>query len=302
LEDLKANFQHDMQIEFKNQSDRIDNILLKLSDRSVQFFDEKITFSNLLYLLSGQKLRESFEKDVVGDSLKDIDRLVSELVEWLAEKERRNLKNVVQHIKLQASSKADAIKSQSLARSYIQRLTSVLDQMQVGAEYQEGHDRVVDGIARQARQITEGFDRTKEAARLSSSVNTALLQTAAVEVGAIGLGSALAMSLFDLSGVVAVGALAVSGFAILPYKRSQIKKSMKEKVERLRKSLAGSLDMHFKSEFSRIEQRANDAVAPYVSFVKSEHQKLEQTIGELEQHKNNVASVKERITTTFPQE
>lgn len=49
--------------DFRHQRDRIDNILLKLLERSAEWLDSNISFFNIGGLLSGAKLRTQFEKD-----------------------------------------------------------------------------------------------------------------------------------------------------------------------------------------------------------------------------------------------
>jgi hypothetical protein len=66
------------------------------------------------------------------------------------------------------------------------------------------------------------------------------VQTAAVEVGALGIGALLTTTL-DVTGILSAGALAIAGFYILPYRRSQVKKDLREKVAKVRKDLSSTL-------------------------------------------------------------
>jgi hypothetical protein len=99
-----------------------------------------------------------------------------------------------------------------------------------------------------------------------------------VEVGAIGLGTAITMlissSVVDLTGVLFAGVIAIDGFFIIPYKRQQAKSRFREKIEAVRQNLSRVLTTQFNSEADRTLTRLKEGVAPYFRFVRGEKERL----------------------------
>lgn len=57
-----------MKKDFKFYLDRIDNVLLRFSERGNEFFNNTITITNILDLLKSEKLKRDFEEKVVGET------------------------------------------------------------------------------------------------------------------------------------------------------------------------------------------------------------------------------------------
>jgi hypothetical protein len=125
----------------------------------------------------------------------------------------------------------------------------------------------------------ESYDRNKEASELAASVETAVAQTALLEVGAVGLGTlvavAVASSSLDITGILAASTLAVLGFFVIPYKRKQAKDNFKEKMLILRTKLLSALTTQFGNESESAITRLKDGVAPYTRYVRSERERIE---------------------------
>ena len=95
-------------------------------------------------------------------------------------------------------------------------------------------------------------DRVALASELAAHVETAVAQTALLEVGAVGLGTlvtaAVLSSSLDITGILAAGTLAILGVFVIPYKRKQAKDSFKEKMTDLRTRLLDTLTTQFSKE------------------------------------------------------
>ena len=65
----------------------------------------------------------------------------------------------------------------------------------------------------------DSYDRNKEASELAANVETAVAQTALLEVGAVSLGTlvtiAVLSSTLDITGILAAGTLAIVGFFVM---------------------------------------------------------------------------------------
>jgi uncharacterized protein YlxW (UPF0749 family) len=113
----------------------------------------------------------------------------------------------------------------------------------------------------------------------------AVAETAAAEIGAIGLGAlitALATTVAaDVTGILAASVVAALGLFVIPARRQAAKKEMVQRSTALRVQLTGALTTQFKKELEASLQRINDAITPYTRFVRAERDKLEQTKTEL---------------------
>ena len=115
---------------------------------------------------------------------------------------------------------------------------------------------------------------------------TAVAAVAAMEVGALGLGAlvvALATTVAaDITGVLVASLVAVLGLFVIPNRRRQAEREMREKIAAMRARLATALRTQFESELERILQRIDNTIAPYTRFVRAERNKLMGSQTELE--------------------
>jgi len=97
----------------------------------------------------------------------------------------------------------------------------------------------------EAQHAIEGYDAAVEAKRLAGSVRDAVAQTALLQVGAVGLGTIVAVlastTVADVTGILAAGALSVIGLFVLPAKRQRARADLAGKVTALREKLIDAL-------------------------------------------------------------
>src|SRR5690606_28513343 len=133
-------------------------------------------------------------------------------------------------------------------------------------------------VGRSTREVVDSYDREAEALKLAQEVQRAILQTAAVEVGALGLGALLVAmlhtTLLDVTGVLGASAVAALGLYVLPYRRTRIKADLRERINDLRERLDAALTRQFEAELRQSVHRIHDAIAPYTRFVRVEREKL----------------------------
>ncbi len=156
---------------------------------------------------------------------------------------------------------------------------------QVGRSFDFDRTRLLDSVGRTAQRSVETFDREREGSRLADSVKMAVATTAITEVGAIGLGVLLThlavTAAADFTGILAAGTVAVLGFFIIPNRRRDAKKDLREKIEAMRQQLMTSLTGQFDREVEGSLQRINEAIGPYTRFVRAEREHLDAARGEL---------------------
>jgi ABC-type transport system involved in cytochrome bd biosynthesis fused ATPase/permease subunit len=102
--------------------------------------------------------------------------------------------------------------------------------------------------------------------------------TALLQVGAIGLGAAVAAlattTFADVTGILAAGTLSVIGLLLLPARRREAREKLRKSVTEMRGQLIQTLTESFERELGRREQRLAEAIAPYTRFVRAEGDRL----------------------------
>ena len=263
LEAVISDYERELQSELPPRLAEIENILHRLEQRGLDFFDSTMRLTNIKNLVRGDKVRAQFEKQVLADAPQQIEEQVQRLIDWLVQKDLREWQQVM---------------------GYLQRRRAQNLEQVVGESYGPRETRrreLVDSVGKTVQTIVESYDRNKEASELAANVETAVAQTALLEVGAVGLGTlvavAVASSSLDITGTLAASTLAVLGFFVIPYKRKQAKDNFKEKMLTLRTKLLSALTTQFNHESENAIACLKDGVAPYTRYVRIERERIEKT-------------------------
>jgi len=275
LETVITAYEGDMDSELPPRLAEVENILHRLEQRGLDFFDSTMRLTNIQDLMRGDKVRAQFEKQVLADVPQLIEDQVQRMIDWLVQKDQHEWQQVM---------------------SYLQRRRAEnLDHM-VGESYGPRDTRrreLIDTVGRTVQTIVESYDRNKESSELAASVEAAVAQTALLEVGAVGLGALVTMavlsSTLDITGILAASTLAILGFFVIPFKRKQAKDRFKEKMLSLRTKLLSALTTQFKNESENAITRLKDGIAPYTRYVHSEHERIEKA-------ENTLAIMKQKIS------
>ncbi len=208
-----------MKREFRFRLSDVDNVLHEFENRGEAFFDETMRLARFLDLLNKSKMKADFEQKVVGDAPQLIERRVSEVIDWMVAADLRQWQAVMDHLQKRRHEHADRIVGQ------------------VGRSFDYSRTRLLDSAGREAQKSVASYDKEAEANRLAESVQVAVAGTALVEVGAIGLGAVLThiavTAAADVTGILAAGTIAVLGFFIIPNRRHDAKKELRQKIETL---------------------------------------------------------------------
>jgi hypothetical protein len=272
-----------MRRDFVAQRSRVDNVLYGMIERGDRFFDETLQLTRVMDLVNSEKIRGEFERTVVADTSRAIERHISELIDWVVDKNYRQWRSVVDFIGRRAVDHADRMIGSIKSEFEINRLA------------------LLKTVGENAQQVIEGYDQQRESLKLAQEVQTAIFQTAAVQVGAIGLGAVLVALLntwwLDLTGILGAGLIAAMGLYVLPYRRDKVKAEMRNKVNSLRDQLNNALIQQFESELAESLRRIRDAIAPYTRFVRVEREKLEKLDAELRLTKSTITQLRRDIET-----
>lgn len=284
IEDIEAQlllYRKDMGRDFRHRMSSVDNVLHEFERRGVAFFDEMLRVGRVFDLLNKSKLQGDFERQVVGDMPKQIERGVDEIIDWMVTNDLRQWQGVMSRIQARKTAHADRLIGD------------------VHGHFEFDRKRLLETVGRAAERAVDGYDRQREAAEMAESVRTAVAGAALAEAGAIGLGAAVAAlastTFADVTGILAASALAVVGLFVIPVRRRQAKATLRAKIEKMRTDLMASLTGQFDREVDRGVQRVQEAIAPYTRFVRSERERLTEIREDLSVVGRQLASLQDRI-------
>lgn len=280
LETAIQQYQQDLQSELPPRLAEVENILHRLEQRGLDFFDGTLRLTNIQNLMRGDKVRAVFEKQVLADVPQQIEDQVQRLIDWLVQKDLHEWQQVMSY----------------LQRRRAQNLDHMLGE---GTGPREALRReLIDTVGRSVQNIVNSYDRDREASELAASVETAVAQTALLEAGAVGLGTIISVavlsSTLDITGILAASSMAILGFFVIPYKRRKAKDSYKEKMHSLRTKLLKSLSSQFAYEKDSAISRLKEGVTPYTRYVHGEMERIETAKTSLAEIRRELSSLRAR--------
>ena len=281
LESVMAAYDQDLRSELAPRLAEVENILIRLQERGLDFFDRVMRLSNILNLARGDQVRRQFEQEVLADVPRQVEEHVNRLIDWLVQKDLHQWQQIMNYL-------------QRRQARYTEHLIGA------GAAPLDARRRMlIDSVGRTAKTIVETYNRDDEARALAATVEMAVASVALIEVGAVGLGalviSAVASTAIDITGLLAAGTLAVVGLFVIPYKRQQAKEKFRQKMESLRSRLVNALTTQFTTEAETALGRVKEGVQPYTRFVRAERERVNQTLTTLETLRQRLAGLKARV-------
>jgi small GTP-binding protein len=255
-------YNEDMQRNFQARLSEIDNLIYEMEKRGNEFFDDRMRLARVPDLLRSKQLESDFEKEVVADTPNQIERRVSELIDWMVEQDLRQWTAVSDHL---TERQAD----------YEGRIVGGKGPREGTLAYDR--QRLIDSIGAATSRAVDMYDKEKEAEELAQSARSAVVGTGIAGVG-LGLGVAVAAAshvvFIDYTGITAGIAAATLGLLIIPARKRKAKKEYAEKLAELRTTLMDSLTSQFEREMQRSTRRLEDTIAPFTRFVRAEEEKL----------------------------
>lgn len=264
-------YRAEMTDEFHARLSRVENILTDMERRADEWFEQNIRLTRVRDLIRTEKLSREFEHDVIADTGERIERAVQDLIDWMVDRDLRMWQDIQDYL---------------TRRRQLESQEGIIGQ--VGGSFDYNRRELLQTVGGAARQVVESYDRQAEADQLALSVREAVTQTALTGVGAVGLGTAIAIlvgtAAADVSGILLGGALAGLGLFIIPARRNKARNEFRRSTEDLRDRLHQALTSQFNTEIERSVNRIRDSIAPYTRWVRAESDKLKtmhETFGDL---------------------
>lgn len=278
LETTITEYERELHSELPPRLAEIENILHRLEQRGLDFFDSTLRLTNVQNLIRGDKVRADFEKHVLADVPQQIEEQVQRLIDWLVQKDLHEWQQVMGYLQRRRAQNLDHL---------------------VGDGYgpREARRReLIDTVGKSVQTIVNSYDRNQEARELANGVETAVAQTALLEAGAVGLGTLISVAVLssslDITGLLAAGTMAVLGFFVIPFKRRQAKEKFKEKMGLLRSKLLNALTTQFNNERDSVITRLKEGVAPYTRYVRNERERIENAGATLTQLRQELSALR----------
>jgi small GTP-binding protein len=254
-------YKEDMKRDFEARMSEIENIILTMNERGDEWFEENIRLANVRELVQRNKVQERFQREVVADTEKLIDERVEELIDWMVDRNLKQWRAIVEYVNRRRQAQYDE---------------HVIGE--VGDNFEYNRSQLLQSVGKNATDVVQRYDREYESQQLALSLQGAVAQTAAVEVGALGLGAAAVAvattAAADITGITAALVIAGFGLFILPNRRRKARAEFREKTEALRERLGEVVRRQFETELNRSVERMREAIAPYTRFVRTEHARM----------------------------
>ncbi len=245
VEKQHAIHREDMARQFELRMGEIDNVLLQMEQRGHVYFDDMLRIGRVVDLLNKARVQEGFVREVVAEAPVQIERKVSELIDWMVSTDLRQWQQVNNHLAERRRQYRDRIVGDpELATFHVER------------------GRLLESVGREAQRVVDSFDRQREAASLAEGARNAVAAAAAAGAGALGLGTlvtiAASTAAADITGIVLAGVIATIGLFIVPARRRKAKEDLRQKVRDLRETLSRALRAQFQQEVQHSTERLNE--------------------------------------------
>lgn len=259
----------DLESNFRQFVVRIDNLLMDLERRGLDFLDRYVRIQHVMLLRDASRFREEFERQVFQGWKGSIDATIQEAVDWLV-KENMKLWNGT----------VDAFHQRAAADSRNEEIIG-----RVGREFAWNREEVYSRMHQNAEQRLAAYDVNVESRRIIDNAMRAVLHSFGLGAGALGLGylltTAVTTTAVDVTGLTAATMLLVTSFLILPYKRTKAKEEFSRRIEELRDQLKEALARESSVEIDRMLRNITGAFEPYQRFYTSESEKIERFASKL---------------------
>jgi small GTP-binding protein len=249
-------YREDLARGFELRMTAVEKVLVDMEARGHAYFEDTLRIGRIMDLLNRSRIQKEFEDRVVADAPRQIERRVTELIDWLIDQDFRQWQSITSRL-------ADRTRERD-------RATGAPD---VGS-FHADRSRLIDSVGREAQRVVDTYDKQREAAAIADHARAAVTAAAAAGGAAVGLGTivtlAASTAAADVTGILMASVIAAVGFLVIPAKRRKAKEEMQRKVSDLRERLASALRSEFERAQEQSGQRIANAVDPYSRFVRAE--------------------------------
>jgi len=259
------------------------DLLREFELRGQNFLEEKISLSSFNAIRDAERFNQLFEKEVVADLKDRVDEAMHKGVDWLM---RENISLYEKSAKfLNEQVDTSRYKDQVMGRE------------ETAFDY--NREQIFGAIKEGFRKHVRDFDIRGESNRMVNSAYRGLLGFLGVELGAVALGT-LTAALFsaiwlDVTGFLLAGAVALTGFFILPAKKRKAIREFRTKVDSLITQFRRTLTKEFDQEIQGSLENIRSSYKPYITFYKAETTRIDERAAALKETESALLALRNEI-------
>ncbi len=264
IENQISVYEQDMNRDFNLWLASLENILYEMEKRGLDYFDETFRLARVFDLINKDRIAREFERNVISDFPKRIEEEVLKIIDWLVDCDLRQWQVINDYLIERRKTHQDGIMGKTgLGTFHYDR------------------DRVLNSVGKDTQRIIETYDKKRESNSIAESAKIAVAASAAIEIGAVGLGTAVAIlattASADITGILLASVIATLGLFVIPSRKKIAKSEFQNNILELRSQLINTLKIQFSNEIEKSILRINNAMAPYTRFIRAEAKKLSDT-------------------------
>ncbi|NQS92307.1 MAG: dynamin family protein [Chloroflexi bacterium] len=283
VEDQLVIFQKDMLESFQLRMSDIIKILLEMEQRGEDFFTEYIRLARIFDLVKKELIQNIYAEQVVADVPNMVEKKVTAIIDWLVDANLRQWQAITEHI-------AEG------RQKHKGRMVGDI------GNFIYDRERLITSIRDEANRVVDTYDKAREADEIARRSQNAVAATAAISAGAVGLGTLVAVlastMAADVTGILLAGVMAALGLFIIPTRRRNAKKEMRQKVKTMRDQLTVSLSNHFNQEIERSLHEIRDTITPYTRFIRSENEKIQKAHQNLKSYMAEIIQLSDEVESS----
>jgi hypothetical protein len=260
IERQLAVYADDMERGFELRITAVEKVLADMEGRGDRFFEDTLRLARFADLLNRSRIQKEFEDTVVADAPAQIERRVTELIDWLVDQDFRQWQAV----------------TRKLSERQREHASRVLGAPDVGS-FHNDRSHLMESVGLGAQRVVDTYDKRREGEAIADHARIAVAAAAAAGGAAVGLGTIVTIAAStvaaDITGILLASVVLGVGFLIIPARRRRAKAMLQEKIGKLRIQLATALRTEFEQAQRQSANRLTDAIAPYARFVRAEEQR-----------------------------
>ena len=159
LEDIErqlALYREDLARGFELRMTAVEKVLVEMESRGHTYFEDTLRIGRVMDLLNRARIQKEFEERVVGDAPRQIERRVTELIDWLIDQDFRQWQAITTR----------------LAERSRDRGSHPLGAPDIGT-FHADRSRLIDSVGRESQRVVDTYDRQREAAAISDQAAAA---------------------------------------------------------------------------------------------------------------------------------
>jgi small GTP-binding protein len=158
---------------FELRMTAVEKVLVEMEARGHAYFEDTLRIGRVMDLFNRSRIQKEFEERVVSDAPRQIERAVTELIDWLIDQEFRQWQAVTTAIGARTK----------------EHQSGMLGAPDVGS-FHSDRSRLIDAVGREAQRVVDTYDRKREAAVIADHARTAVTTAAAGRRRCAGAGHA----------------------------------------------------------------------------------------------------------------